>query len=206
MHKTQHTIFSRTSPTCRISLTGRTSPTIIIYCALCIVHCALFFSCQTKHEMTESVTDIKNTPQVYADSITTIVSDSGIIRYRIIAPEWYVYEKADTPYWDFPNGLRFERFDENYKVDAKIECDRAVYYSKLELWKLNDNVEATNLNKEEFYTNELYWDQKEERVYSDSAITIIQKERKILGVGFESNQTFSRYSIRQPKGTIPIEE
>ena len=206
MHKTQHTIFSRTSPTCRISLTGRTSPTIIIYCALCIVHCALFFSCQTKHEMTESVTDIKNTPQVYADSITTIVSDSGIIRYRIIAPEWYVYEKADTPYWDFPNGLRFERFDENYKVDAEIECDRAVYYSKLELWKLNDNVEATNLNKEEFYTNELYWDQKEERVYSDSAITIIQKERKILGVGFESNQTFSRYSIRQPKGTIPIEE
>ena len=206
MHKTQHTIFSRTSPTCRISLTGRTSPTIIMYCALCIVHCALFFSCQTKHEMTESVTDIKNTPQVYADSITTIVSDSGIIRYRIIAPEWYVYEKADTPYWDFPNGLRFERFDENYKVDAEIECDRAVYYSKLELWKLNDNVEATNLNKEEFYTNELYWNQKEERVYSDSAITIIQKERKILGVGFESNQTFSRYSIRQPKGTIPIEE
>ena len=206
MHKKRHTIFSRTSPTCRISLTGRTSPTIIIYCALCIVHCALFFSCQTKHEMTESVTDIKNTPQVYADSITTIVSDSGIIRYRIIAPEWYVYEKADTPYWDFPNGLRFERFDENYKVDAEIECDRAVYYSKLELWKLNDNVEATNLNKEEFYTNELYWDQKEERVYSDSAITIIQKERKILGVGFESNQTFSRYSIRQPKGTIPIEE
>ena len=206
MHKTQHTIFSRTSPTCRISLTSRTSPTIIMYCALCIVHCALFFSCQTKHEMTESVTDIKNTPQVYADSITTIVSDSGIIRYRIIAPDWYVYEKADTPYWDFPNGLRFERFDENYKVDAEIECDRAVYYSKLELWKLNDNVEATNLSKEEFYTNELYWDQKEERVYSDSAITIIQKERKILGVGFESNQTFSRYSIRQPKGTIPIEE
>ncbi len=206
MHKTQHTIFSRTSPTCRISLTGRTSPTIIMYCALCIVHCALFFSCQTKHEMTESVTDIKNTPQVYADSITTIVSDSGIIRYRIIAPEWYVYEKADTPYWNFPNGLRFERFDENYKVDAEIECDRAVYYSKLDLWKLNDNVEATNLNKEEFYTNELYWNQKEERVYSDSAITIIQKDRKILGVGFESNQTFSRYSIRQPKGTIPIEE
>ena len=165
-----------------------------------------FSSCQTKHEMTESVTDIKRTPQVYADSITTIVSDSGIIRYRIIAPDWYVYEKADTPYWDFPNGLRFERFDENYNVDAEIECDRAVYYSKLDLWKLNDNVEATNLNKEEFYTNELYWNQKEERVYSDSAITIIQKERKILGVGFESNQTFSRYSIRQPKGTIPIEE
>ena len=89
---------------------------------------------------------------------------------------------------------------------AEIECDKAIYYSKLELWKLNDNIEATNLNQEEFYTNELYWNQKEERVYSDSAITIIQKDRKIFGIGFESNQTFSRYSIRQPKGTIPIEE
>ena len=173
---------------------------------IAIAALVFFSSCQTKHDMTSSVIDIKQTPQVYADSITTIVSDSGIIRYRIIAPDWYVYEKADTPYWDFPNGLRFERFDENYKIDAEIECDRAVYYSKLELWKLNDNVEATNLSHEEFYTNELYWDQKEERVYSDTAITIIQKERTLLGIGFESNQTFSRYSIRQPKGTIPIEE
>ncbi len=166
----------------------------------------LFASCQAKHEMTSSIVDIKTTAQVYADSITTIVSDSGIIRYRIITSEWYVYEKADTPYWDFPQGLRFERFDENYNIDAQVECNKAIYYSKQELWRLNDNVEATNLSKEEFYTNELYWSQKEERVYSDSAITIIQKDRKIHGVGFESNQTFSRYSIRQPKGTIPIEE
>ena len=166
----------------------------------------LFSSCQTKHEMTSSVVDIKTTAQIFADSITTIVSDSGIIRYRIITPEWYVYEKADTPYWDVPQGLRFERFDENYRVDAEIECQKAIYYSKLDLWKLNNNVEATNLNKEEFYTNELYWNQKDEHVYSDSAIIIIQKDRKIYGVGFESNQTFSRYSIRQPKGTIPIEE
>ena len=194
MHNSQYTKISQ-----KINI-------MTVYCALCIVHCALFFSCQTKHDMTSSITDIKHTPQVYADSITTIVSDSGIIRYRIIAPDWYVYEKADTPYWDFPNGLRFERFDENYNIDAEIECDKAIYYSKLELWKLNDNIEATNLNQEEFYTNELYWNQKEERVYSDSAITIIQKDRKILGIGFESNQTFSRYSIRQPKGTIPIEE
>ena len=48
--------------------------------------------------MTSSVVDIKTTAQIFADSITTIVSDSGIIRYRIITPEWYVYEKADTPF------------------------------------------------------------------------------------------------------------
>ena len=76
----------------------------------------------------------------------------------------------------------------------------------MEIWKLNNKIEATNLAKEEFYTNELYWDQKNKQVHSDSAITIIQKERKIYGIGFESNQTFTQYSIRQPKGVIPIEE
>ncbi len=166
----------------------------------------LFSSCHPKHEISSTSVDVKKTPQVYADSITTIVSDSGIIRYRITTAKWYVYENVDTPYWDFPQGLRFERFDENYHIDAEIQCNKAIYYSKEELWKLNDNVEATNLNKEEFYTNELFWNQKEKRVYSDSSITIIQKERKILGVGFESNQTFSKYSIRKPKGIIPIEE
>ena len=72
-----------------------------------------------------------------------------------------------------------------------MECNKAIYYNKIELWKLNNNVKAVNLSGEEFYTNELYWDQKKEKVYSDSAIKIIQKDKIIEGVGFESNQKFT---------------
>ncbi len=166
----------------------------------------LFIRCTPKHEMTQSVDDPKTTPNLIADSITTIISDSGIIRYRITAEQLKVYNRADTPYWHFPFGLHFERFDEDYDVDAQIECRHAYYYNELEQWKLNDSVHATNLNGEIFETQELYWDQKTERVYSDSLIKITQKDKIIIGIGFQSNQTFTKYTINQPKGILPVDE
>lgn len=167
----------------------------------------VLFNCCNKNKtpLTQSITERRYTPRLYADSVTTIVSDSGIIRYRITTKTWSVYDQTDTPFWEFPDGLRFERFNESYEIDAEIECRRAIYYNELELWKLNDSVRATNLDGEKFATEELYWNQKDEKVYSDSTITIIQKDKRIIGIGFESNQTFSRYTIRQPKGILPID-
>lgn len=173
---------------------------------LVIATVVLFASCGEKQEMTRAVTDRAHTPGLYEDSVTTIISDSGVIRYRMTAPVWYIYDKADTPYWDFPHGLRFERFNLNYDIDAALQCDKAVYYSRLERWHLQGNIRAKNLQGERFYTEELYWDQQAETVSSDSLITIIQTDRKIVGVGFESNQTFTQYTIHHPKGIFPIEE
>ena len=173
-----------------------------------IVVVMLFFleSCgKPKIESTERILDRSMTPQLSAYAITTIVSDSGIIRYRISSNEWKVYDKADTPYWDFPKGLHFERFDKNYLVDAQITCKQAIYLQNEELWELNDSVRATNLNGERFETQQLFWDQKKQRVYSDSLIRIIQEDKIIIGVGFESNQTFTRYDIHNPTGMFPID-
>ncbi len=165
----------------------------------------LFSSCKKKIDMTDDIADRKIIPQLRADSITTIISDSGIIRYRIFATKWDVYDKADTPYWDFPEGLHFEKFNENYDIDAQIDCRKAIYYQKMEIWKLNDSVRAINLQGEQFETEELYWNQKTERVYSDSAIRIIQEDKIINGIGFTSNQTFSKYEIKNPYGIIPVD-
>ena len=156
---------------------------------------SIFISCSNNNTKTIATTDRKNLPQITADSITTIISDSGIIRYRIFTNKWDVFDKKDTPYWDFPIGIRFERFASDLSIDAEVECNKAIYYNKIELWKLNNNVKAVNLR-----------DQKKEKVYSDSAIKIIQKDKIIEGVGFESNQTFTKYVIRRPKGVIPIDK
>ena len=98
-----------------------------------------------------------------------------------------------------------ERFDEYYKPDAKIDCKRARYYQNRRLWELNDSVRATNLQGDQFATQQLFWSQNEERIYSDSAIVVTQRDKKIMGEGFESNQSMTRYTIRKTKGIIPVE-
>ncbi|MDR0828562.1 MAG: LPS export ABC transporter periplasmic protein LptC [Prevotellaceae bacterium] len=178
----------------------------IIYYLLFIIHCSLFASCtNNKPQIADSVIDRAESPRLKATEITTIISDSGITRYRITTKEWYVFDKAAEPYWLFPNGLHFDRFDEHYNVDAQIDCNHATYYDKKQLWVLKDSVKCTNIEGEQFSTNLLHWSQLEERIYSDSAISIQKKTMIINGLGFESNQTLTIYRINKVTGIIPLD-
>ena len=47
----------------------------------------------------DAVTDRAAMAVLEASDVTTIISDSGVVRYRIKAQTWKVYDKADTPYW-----------------------------------------------------------------------------------------------------------
>lgn len=141
-----------------------------------------------------------------SSDVNTIISDSGVIRYRIMAKTWKIYDKADTPYWEFPDGLYLEQFNKDLKPDASLKADYAYYNEPDQHWTLRGNVHAMNLEGEQFDTPLLYWDQKEETVYSDSSIVITRAATIIMGVGFRSNQEMTKYTILNPKGVFPIEE
>ena len=117
-----------------------------------------------------------------------------------------MYDKAKEPFWHFPDGLHFERFDENLDVFAKVDADSALFYTEKDFWELIGNVHAMNLDGEHFETDILYVDQKADRIYTDHKMKITQADKIINGVGFESNQRLSRYTILNPTGIIPIDE
>lgn len=145
-------------------------------------------------------------PVLSASNVTTLISDSGVTRYRIKTQTWLVFDKADTPYWEFPDGIYLEKFNTNLEADATVEADYAYYNEPAQRWTLRGNVKALNLEGEQFETPLLYWDQKSESVYSDSSIVITREASIIVGVGFRSNQEMTKYTILKPKGVFPFEE
>lgn len=154
----------------------------------------------------DAITDRAAIPALATTDVTTLISDSGVTRYRIKAAVWEIYDKADPPYWEFPQGVYLEKFDSTLHVDASLQSDYAKYHESEERWELRGNVHALNLQGEQFDTPLLYWDQKTERVYSDSAITIRKSTSTIYGIGFESNQEMTKYTIKNPSGVIPMNE
>ncbi|MBR0196340.1 MAG: LPS export ABC transporter periplasmic protein LptC [Paludibacteraceae bacterium] len=145
-------------------------------------------------------------PVLATDSVTTLISDSGITRYRIEAALWLVYDKTPEPYQEFPKGIYLEQFDENLNVEASLKANYAHYHENEQVWTLRGDVHALNLEGEQFDTQELLWDQKTHRVYSDSAIHITREKSIIEGVGFESNEQMSKYTILHPTGIFPVDE
>ena len=155
---------------------------------------------------TSAVEDRAAIPVLEAHQVTTLISDSGITRYRITAPQWLIYDKSTPPYWDFPKGIRLEQFDLKLKVVASLRADFAYYDQDQQLWRLRGHVRAKNAAGDKFMTEELFWAQQAERIYSDSAIAIQQQKTIIRGIGFDANQDMTQYTIRQTNGVIPVKD
>jgi len=145
-------------------------------------------------------------PVLTTDSVSTLISDSGITRYRIEAEEWLMYDKTDPPFQEFPKGIYLEQFDEDLTVQASLKADYAYYNENMQIWVLKGNVHALNRKGEQFDTPELNWNQQTHRVYSDSTIHITRETSIIEGVGFDSNEEMSKYTILNPTGVFPIDE
>lgn len=173
-----------------------------------VVMLLFFISCNDKDEnLVAFAYDPEEVPSMITDTVTTLISDSGITRYKLVTDVWMVFDKAKEPYWFFPEGIYLERFTPEFSIEATVIADTAWYYSKKDLWKLVQNVRVENMDGDEFLSDELYWDQKNEKVYSDKYIEIKKGDTEMKGYGFESNQSMDDYRIFRPHdGKLPFNE
>lgn len=166
-----------------------------------------FFSCGGKKtDVTDAITERDSLPMMSSYGVETFMSDSGIIRYKVITEEWLVYDKKNPPYWAFEKAVYLEKFDTLLNVEFSVRADTAYYFEKSKLWKLIGNVEIQNTLGEKFETELLFWNQATERVYSDKFIRIEQIDRIITGHGFDSNQQMTEYEIKDMGGILYFDE
>lgn len=172
-----------------------------------VVMLLLFSACSGRNkEMGEAITERDSLPVMDTKGVMTLISDSGVTRYRINTEEWLVFDRKNPSFWAFEKGIFLEKFDSVFNVDASIKSDTAYYFDKQKLWKLMGNVDIQNMKGERFETELLYWDQNKHKVYSDRFIRIEQPDRIITGHGFDSNEQMTAYKIRKPEGIFYVDD
>lgn len=145
-------------------------------------------------------------PTMKTIDVNTVISDSGVTRYSIRTPLWLMFEEAQEPYWKFPDSIHFEQYDEQMRVTAYLDCDSAIYYKQKQLWQLDGYVNIRNTAGERFLTSQLLWDQRRQKVYSDSFIHIERQGKIIEGYGFESDERMTDYHVLRVAGIFPASD
>ena len=174
---------------------------------LAAVMFVLFPACSGKDKkLTETISKNDTLPSMNSLGVTTLISDSGITRYKIVTEEWLIYDKKNPPYWAFEKGVYLEKFDTLFRIDASIKADTAYYHEKKKLWELKGHVQILSQRGDKFQTDLLFWDEKKEKVYSDKFIQIEQEDKIIKGYGFESNQNLTEYEIKNTTGVFTVED
>lgn len=136
--------------------------------------------------------------------VSKLISDSGVIKYKIIAEEWCIYDRTLPPRQEFLKGIFLEQYNEAFQPVIHITADTAYCYNQ-NLWELRGRVLIKNHeNGTVFRTEELYWDMREHTIYSNKHMKIVTPDREIEGDRFVSNEEMTKYHVSQSRGSIPV--
>ena len=157
-----------------------------------------FFFISCKEEVKSTVDlhyDADKVHSLNTDSVTMLISDSGLIRYKVIAKTWEIFDRAKDPHWFFPDGLYVEQFDTIFSIVATVKADTAWNFTSKKLWQLKGHVVIRNKLGETFKSEELFWDQRQQKVYSKKYVEVFRPDKMTLhGMGgFEANQQMTEY-------------
>lgn len=138
--------------------------------------------------------------------VDMLISDSGMIKYRLISETWYIYDRSDRREWYFPDGLKMHSYDSLSMGETLISADTAHYYTQLQEWVLIGNVKIRSLNGDQLHTSKLHWQQDQRKVYSNDTTYFLTEGKELRGNRFEAKDDLTQYSIYNNSGTFEVSD
>ena len=138
--------------------------------------------------------------------VNTLISDSGVIKYRIISERWEVNTVKNPSRWIFEKGIFMEQYDKTFHVEGYIQADTAWYYDQLKLWELRGRVTIRNVNGLVFRSEELFWDGIKHEFYSHQFSRLVTPERTLEGTYFRSDEQMMHYEVSNSVGSFVTDD
>jgi LPS export ABC transporter protein LptC len=157
----------------------------------------------------EKVRDIStyqssNFPVETIEDCEIIYSDSAQVRVILNTKELNRYT-YDESYLEFTNGVRMQFFNSGGKKESELVSDYAKLNEESNLMIAKNNVKIRNVDGDLLESDELIWNQETKEIYSEKFVKITTEYEVIYGNGFVSNQNFTKYMIKNIKGTILLD-
>ena len=163
----------------------------------------LLFSCGAKKQPAEVNLETMITQQ--SDTLTMIYTKNGQKDYRFTTPLMERYEFARDPYMEFRYGIEIITFDSLGNEASQLLADYAIYYEKRELWEARGNVRGRGSDGRKLYTQQIFWDEKTDKVYSNVDTKVVDGDDVFVGEGFESDSEFKDWVFRESEGRMWVD-
>ena len=160
-------------------------------------------ACRGEHEHTApAIYERDSVPVMTTYGVNTLISDSGVIKYRIVAERWEINEVKNPSRWTFDKGILLTQFDQTLHVQSYIQCDTAYYYDKDRRWELHGRVRILTKQGTSFSSEELFWDESKHEIWSHRFSHLKTPERELQGNYFRSDERMTRYMVTNTKGSF----
>lgn len=170
-----------------------------IFCLLCISSC--------REDIDAAALQVYEGPMRTGINIHVVHSDSAKVRTEIRAAKQMEFLNGDM---EFPEGILIEFFEKDGSKGTTLQADRGYFIKEKNIYKGEGNVRVDNeIEDQHLQSEELFWDPNKKRIYTETFVTIRDKETLFNGTGMEADESFTNYTLkklRDSRTILPGEE
>jgi LPS export ABC transporter protein LptC len=167
---------------------------------------AFCYSCDNDLEKVNLLAEKTNFPDQSMTDATILHTKNGRVTVKVTSPKINRFTTVKEPHTIFPDGLHVEQYDSTGAKTSEISANYAIYHENDKLWEAENDVVAINNEGDTLNTEYLIWNEMEEIIYTDRYVRIKTAEGIIHGKGFEANQNFTNWQIKETTGTLEVKE
>ncbi|GGW53661.1 LPS export ABC transporter protein LptC [Winogradskyella epiphytica] len=169
----------------------------------------LFFSCKNDFEDIQKVGVLQNQPIGEAEHIdlkyTEFKNDTVKLIANLLSPKMLDYSNRGFAFSEFPNGIELRTYDANNNKTT-ITSDYAIFYTDTNIIDLRGNVVIATHQKDSLFTDQLYYNQKLQWVFTNEPWLFKRSVGPLHGIGFDSDKDFKNFQMLEMGGDFEIIE
>ena len=168
---------------------------------------AMLFSCNNDMRNLQQLSIQKKFPQGEAFDFKLLYTDSTKVVAVVTSKLNKDFTNQRMPYSEFPEGVKVEFYDQARHKNI-VEANYGIIYPSSDMVELRDNVVLTTYDGKKLKTSQLFWDQKEDWIFTDREFSFTDETKGTVtnGIGMDFDKKFSTVKAHKTTGILAIED
>ncbi len=169
-----------------------------------IVMGVMLFSCENDINVINSLGIAEGQAVESTYDVEMNITDSGRVTMLMKSPQIDKY-MGDREFMEMPKGISIIFYDSIGNVRSTLDADYAISYAGSKIMEAKNNVVVVNNQGQTIYTEELIWDQRKHKIYTENEVKIVTDDKTVFGDGLIADEGFDNWDIQKPRGELVIQ-
>ena len=141
-----------------------------------------------------------------AKDVEILYSDSAQVRVRITGPTMLYHLDRREPRQEFPDGVSVDFFGPEGAITSQLDARYGLRMENRNEVIVRDSVVWQSVEGEKIESEELIWDERQRKIYTNKFVVITRPDEIIYGHGFEADQDFTYSRINAIEGRLKVDD
>ena len=154
----------------------------------------VLISCTNDPKLVREFVNDKHQPIERIKGAELLHTENGSVKVRVLAT---IIERFHDiqPALIFSDHLEMYFYNDSSQLQSTLMADYASIDEERNIMMVQHNVILISIDNKKIETDELIWDENENKIYTDKEVKITTGKEIIYGEGFTSTPDFKKYSI-----------